>query len=1451
MGDELKVQRRQCKAAVTRHRNSIQQFLAEDEFGKARDTIQKLKDAFSQFSSAHDDYHETLTDKDEVVVNESEQYFYDVQKDYIQALNDAKNSLKASDIKGDIKANAKSELNQSQLIGMLNLPKVEISKFNGDPLHFHSFISTFDETVHATDCSSKVKLARLLQYTSGKAHEAIQSCAMMPGDSGYSRARELLAERFGSDHLVTERLVHNLHNGKTVKSTDDLVKLADELVTCQLTLQQLRRLSEVETQTTIVKVAERLPNYLRNRWKRDAMSIRADKSRYPLFGEFVEFVSREATLASDPVYGNLGKAVNPPVASNSSGMRPNKSNTFNGKTESTNAGQHCVICKTNHKLMYCHKFKAMRVSERVQLVKKHNLCEVCLWGNHVTKDCRLDRVCSVEGCGQRHTKFLHVNSVARNSNSDAVDHSSSNLKLVSANVKADGDVHLPVVGVRINDSHQTCALLDSGSSNSFISKALALKLQLQSTNVSFSLNTLSDSKQVSSGMVSFKISSLDGSKCLHVSNVFIIDEISLQTTFPSSIEFPHLKGKQFLASGQQVNLLIGQDNSEALIPLEVSTGAPGEPFACRTLFGWSLNGPDREFRKVNRDVTSNFITSDVQNDLNGLWNVEVEGLSSGPDELSPSIQDKRVLELWGREKRMVDGHYQLPIPWKPNIDVPNNFSHALSRLKSLKSNLVKRDLLSRYDSEMLKLIDAGYAELVPSTEIGFSDKSWYLPHHGVINDKRPEKLRVVFDCAAKFRGESLNDKVYQGPDLNNKLLDVLLRFRQHSLCFSADIEAMYSQVLIPEEDRDALRFLWFNPEGDVMHYRMTRHVFGGVWCSSSSTFALRQTVVDNPHVDSDIANVVMNDFYVDDCLVSVPSVNEGIRLALGVTNLLSFGGFKLTKFVSNESMILASVPEEDRAKGMKTIGLLETCSKVLGLHWDIDHDNFFFLVNVISNQEVTKRSMLRTVASIYDPLGFLAVITLAGKICFQDACRYRLDWDDEVPLSLKVRWQHWLDVLSRLNDIRIPRCIKPSQFDDAALELHHICDSSQLAYGCCTYLRCTGKNGDIHCTLLYSKNKVAPIKAISVPRLELQAAVVAAKVDSMVRQRLSLQLLESTFWTDSELVIKWISNESSRFHVYVANRVSCIRSLSIPQQWNHISGLDNPSDLLTRECDPNSIELSAWFTGPAFLSTHKSEWNIRKVDTSLSVHDSETKKVSHLYVTCVQDVPPVVRLLLHYSSWHRLLKGVAWLLRFRDLLRGIPPPDHNYLSPGELQCAEESVIRCVQDASFATELSHLSRGTPIPKFSPVRALDPFLDERGILRVGGRLKNAKLGFDERNPVLLPHTHPVALLIVRHYQVAHLSSKWAVSLIQVIPWTCWIREYVPSLQQRFKWSGVVRNLKVGDLVLMVQENSPRNIWPMALVVDVYPSDDDLVRTVKVRTKSSSFVRPITKLVLLECA
>jgi len=1383
---KLENSRRAWKTAITKHISGLTRHIAEEDSKAVEKRLPKLKEAFLKFEEAHDELSGHIESDDDMEKNDL--YFVEVEGKYAAAIKESKAFLKSTsqnktEAKPSLSAESKTGENvpfaSKELAYLTNLSRLESEKFDGDPSRYHVFTSVFEESVKYIE-DPKVKLVRLIQCTTGKANDSIKSCILMDGKMGYEIARKTLLERFGDDHLVCENMLQNIRRGKQVKTAEELRNLADELKHCFLTLKGMNRVHEIESQRCIVEVSERLQNHLRNRWKREAVDSVTTYKRYPCFEEFVEFVSKEARIANDPVYGNLHPKDSKDTTITPNSVKPKSfSTSFSSRASSDKKSfTKCILCSEEHRLLHCEAFRAKRPSERLDLVRRYKLCEICLLSNHCTSNCRRQYVCGVPNCGKRHSKYIHVDNSNMRNNSVP---ETSEVRMVNASVRIDGEVHMPTVAISVNQKQDVCAILDSASTNSFCTRNLADKLRLKGTDVSFALNTLNQTKEnVTSNMVDLYLTSLDGSDALEVHNVFVIDEIPIKTSCPDVSCFSHLSGLQFVAGGQNIDLLIGQDNSEALIPLEVRRGKTGEPFACRTMFGWALNGPSNKCNKLNRNVVAHFISANgdsVEDKLNRLWDIECE------DRVGHvlSQEDVKVEKLWNDHARLVNGHYELPIPFRENAFFPSNIKLASSRLTALKHKLNKDGLFERYQDELFKLFREGYAEFVPECEIEKSEGVWYLPHHAVINDKKPEKLRIVFDCASRYLGESLNEKCLQGPDYINKLLGVLIRFRQDEYAVMGDIESMYYQVKVPTEQRDYLRFLWYDNVGSLIHCRMTCHVFGGVWCASSTTYALRRTV-EEFEPSPIVADTVLRSFYVDDCLRSEQSKSQVLEVVRGTADLLAKAGFKLTKFVANDYDVLESIPSESRAVKVKEL-ISECQSKVLGVRWDVASDELYFETRMKWEGKITRRSMLSFIAAMYDPLGILGPVLVVGKMLLQEATRRKLSWDDKVPEDLCDQWESWLIALATLSQVRIPRCIKLHDSFDAVFELHHFCDASERAYGCCSYLRTVMKDGDIRVSLLFAKARVTPLKTMSIPRLELQAAVLAVNADRMLKSELDFDLLKSSFWTDSEIVLSYICNETKRFQTFVGNRIGTIRQFSQPSQWHHVRGSDNPADIISRGSYVESDQL--WLRGPDFLKFHRSDWKMSSCNISLAEDDPEIKQASKIspITACVSRVSndPLQYFVEYFSDWNRLKRAVGWMLRFKDFLRkekSVAPGD---LTFDEVKRAELAVLTFVQGQYYGAELQNLSKTKFVGRLSSLKDLSPFLSEDGLIKVGGRLENSGLSENQKHPCVIPYQHHVASLLARHFhEIAHLGCEWVVSQMRQKYWITRARSVVKKVR-----------------------------------------------------------------------
>lgn len=340
-----------------------------------------------------------------------------------------------------------------------------------------------------------------------------------------------------------------------------------------------------------------------------------------------------------------------------------------------------------------------------------------------------------------------------------------------------------------------------------------------------------------------------------------------------------------------------------------------------------------------------------------------------------SQEDLQFMDSVSQSTKLVKGHYCIGLPLKnKELKMPNNRVVAEQRPLNLKKKLLKNhSFREEYTAFMSDMIGKGFAVKVPDEELSCNDgKVWYIPHHGVYHPKK-HKLRVVYDCGASYQGVTLNEELLQGPDLTSSLIGVLTRFRQEPVATMADVEAMFHQVKVPQEDADLLRFLWW-PGGDVngplVDYKMVMHLFGATSSPSCASYALRRCAEDNRGLfESSVTSTVLHNFYVDDCLKSVSSEEEAVLLCRNLKAICLKGGFKLMKWISNSREVLAAIPDTEMAKEVKDLDLDQDSlpiERALGVQWCVESDQFKFRI-VIQEKTPIRRNILSLVSSVYDP----------------------------------------------------------------------------------------------------------------------------------------------------------------------------------------------------------------------------------------------------------------------------------------------------------------------------------------------------------------------------------------------------------------------------------------------------------------------------------------------------
>lgn len=441
------------------------------------------------------------------------------------------------------------------------------------------------------------------------------------------------------------------------------------------------------------------------------------------------------------------------------------------------------------------------------------------------------------------------------------------------------------------------------------------------------------------------------------------------------------------------------------------------------------------------------------------------------------------------------------------------------------------------------LFQNDHAEIAPS--VGPNEQCWYLPSFGVYHPKKPSQIRVVFDSSAQCKGTSLNKVLLTGPDLNNSLLGVLMRFRKEPVAFTVDIQQMFHCFKVRPADRNHLRFLWFqgnNPENKVTEYRMKVHVFGNSPSPAVAIYCLRRAAQEGEEeFGQDARQFVEQDFYMDDGLKSLPSSEMAFDLLKRTQIMLAGSNLKLHKLASNSKEVMRAFPSEDYANSLKELdlGVISLpMQRSLGLLWNLDTDCFNFHVEK-DRRPYTRRGLLSVINSLYDPLGFVAPITVQGKVLLRELTENAAEWDTPLPANKQKVWEEWRDSLQELQHVQVPRSYGPTSLSGAKFkELCIFSDASERVIAAVAYLKTVDSDGNCHTGFITGKAKLTPQPEHTIPRLELCAAVLAVNMMETITAEIAIKFDEITFFTDSRVVLGYIYNEKRRFHVYVSNRES-------------------------------------------------------------------------------------------------------------------------------------------------------------------------------------------------------------------------------------------------------------------------------------------------------------------------
>ncbi len=984
-------------------------------------------------------------------------------------------------------------------------------------------------------------------------------------------------------------------------------------------------------------------------------------------------------------------------------------------------------------------------------------------------------------------------------------------------------VMLKVVKVLLHSGERTMethAVLDDGSERTVVLQPVVQQLKLSCTPELLPLQTIHQCHtELAGSSVSFEVSSVSKPlKKFAICNAFTATGLCLaEHNYPVAAlqkAYRHLRDLP-LPPMDRVKplLLIGSDMPHLLTPVQpICKGPVGGPIAVHTQLGWSLQGPMSPMQPSRGNQQCLHIMTvpthdDLIHHVERLW--QVDTLPYNTKMVTRSKQDKEAYNLLQNATIRVTvdcvQRYATPLLRRTPLSLLHADKTAvLPSLRRTERRLTRDPERAKvYCSEIRKLESAGYVAKITAEEAGQSAESWFIPHHMVQHNG---KDRIVFNCSFQHQGQSLNDQLLPGPTLGPSLLGFLLRFRQHTVAISGDIKGMFHQVRLLPGDKSVLRFLWRDMcrEAEPEIYEWQVLPFGTTCSPCCAIHALQYHVQGHKDDITDLVDIVEHAFYVDNCLHSVPTTSEAKVIVDGLRQLLSEGGFEIRQWACNVPSVIQHLPPEARSANSER-WLAQSSTDLqeltLGLRWDCINDTLGYNLRSVETVEPTMRNIYKTLASQYDPLGFIIPFTTRAKVIIQDLWKHNIGWDEPIKLlHLRESWLTWVGELTTLTKLQFPRAYTPATSDNpsAIRELHVFSDASERAYGSVAYLRTKDDQGQVILTFVLARSRVAPRKCLSIPRLELCAALTGAQLGKVIQTELTIPIHKVTFWSDSTTVLYWLTSESCRYKVFVGTRVAEIQTLTEMAEWRYVESSHNPADHITRGL--RLTELAGphqWRSGPAFLIQSSDQWpSLPKTEEEPDCN--ELKKAAFIGTVTVlsSSIPDPSQ----FHTWQELVQATVRSLHGAATTDTDSPTEASeYIEAGKLLLAR------AQLDSFPIEVRHLKAGHPVPQNSRLGSLAPEYDDAtGLIRVGGRLRRASdLDLEAIHPILLDPSHHITKLLIKEtdQRLLHPGSERVLAELRRQYWILRGREAVRKHQHTCRdcqlWRAKPQTPRLADL------------------------------------------------------
>lgn len=1124
----------------------------------------------------------------------------------------------------------------------VKLPKIELKQFSGSLKDWPVFYESFRTLVHGNKgIDDAAKFHYLISSLSGP---PLSFANNLPINSeNYQIVWKSLVERYQNKRILGTNLLDSICEFPALKdaSCDSINKLLSTIndATSSILTLKIKDLSDF---TLLYLALKKLPPFLRRQF--ETHNVDED---VPTIKDLIKFLRQQSKIAE------LSQATPASVTKfSSSPSTPTSHHKVFVSNESPSFTRKCSHCQGDHWVRNCESFKKLSTEEKRAIVIEHNLCFNCLGKNHRALQCSSTVKC--QKCNKSHHTMLHALLVSSDvggpsETSVAAQPVIATRTLAAQNKPLTSNASQVLLGtavIKIKDGQgiwqSVRAVIDSASMSSFITFSCAKRLKLNVENRPTNISGLGDQTVSTSGLTAISMKPRQTETPILSTDAIVVPTITAK--LPSSFVPPEIQvewkkldlADPHFGDPANIDILIGVElyphiqNSHKIITDDLC--------GLHSIFGWVIMGKSPAISESpSKSSLLTLNNSALNASLTKFWEIE-----EVPDHNHIDPEDELCEEMFKKLHYRDDtGRYVVPLMLKTDNPVfSGSFSLAKNRLITLENRLRKNHQLKDSYATFLK----EYADLGHMTKVTYGIAAYYIPHQAVINvNSKSTKIRVVFDASMVTSvGSSLNSILYKGPKLQKDIIDVLFKFRIHAIVLTADICKMYRQILIRPEDRKYQHILWRdNEQQAIEEYELNTVTYG---TTSAPYLALR--TVDQLRIDEGehfpkASEVLKNNVYVDDILAGADTLTEAEIIRDETIGIFEKGKFELRKWSSNRPELLTKFADFQLAEPLLFHPDSQVKLSALGIKWDPISDTFSFNSSEIDST-CTKRSILSNVAKIYDPLGWISPIVFIVKCLIQQLWLLGLDWDSPVPNEVRNQWSTWASQINQVSSIKMPRYTFCPEMEKT--QVIGFCDASEKGYGACVYVQVTGKDSEIKTHLLISKAKVAPLKTLSIPRLELCGAVVLAKLLSYVKRfytSCNIPVEKYLALSDSTTVLNWITTPPYQLTTFVANRVAGILENVEPELWAHIPTKENPADFLSRGLFPSQlVNNPMWWEGPTWLkNSDMSSWPLTKIT---SVPKEKVLELKSKVISCVaQTTLPdqLVAFERYYQKYQRTKKS--------------------------------------------------------------------------------------------------------------------------------------------------------------------------------------------------------------------